>query len=109
FDREWKPWARDDQRLVEVEKIYKEVFSIHQKQQKLGEAYEVVLGLGFFLYKASASNVIRRHILTTNAVVNFDSQKGVISVGPPADGTKLQLEQEMIEPQKRPDAKICTA
>lgn len=107
--KSWQPWSLEDQRVLRVETIYKDLFSIHQKQQKLGEAYEVVLGLGLLTCNGSVSKTVRRHILTARAVVGFDSHKGIITVGPPDEGTKLVFEQEMLDPQKRPDATTSSA
>ncbi|MFL5815192.1 MAG: AAA domain-containing protein [Bdellovibrionia bacterium] len=107
--KNWQPWASDDQSLAKVEAIYKDLFSIYQKQQKLGEAYEVVLGLGLLTWRSSPSSSIRRHILTTRITISFDTRKGAITIGPTGEGVNLELEQEMIDPQKRPDAKVWSA
>jgi hypothetical protein len=42
----WLPWAEEDLRLQTVQQVYTHLFSIYQKHLRLGEAYEVVLGLG---------------------------------------------------------------
>ncbi|MCO5144395.1 MAG: AAA domain-containing protein [Oligoflexia bacterium] len=103
LEKLWKPWAADDLKQKKIEDTYKEIFSIYQKQQRLGESYEVVVGIGFLVVKNSSSSSIRRHLLTTKASITFDSKRGVITLGPTAEGTKLQLEQEMLDPQDRPE------
>ncbi len=44
--KQWRPWAEEDRRLQAVQKVFTDLFSIYQKQQRLGETYDVVLGLG---------------------------------------------------------------
>ena len=45
-DTHWWPWAEADRRVQAIQRVYTQLFSIYQKQQRLGEQYEVVLGLG---------------------------------------------------------------
>jgi hypothetical protein len=41
---QWRPWAEVDKRLKRVQQVYTDFFSVYQRQQRLGEQYEVVLG-----------------------------------------------------------------
>lgn len=103
LNQSWIPWATEDQRVSKVEAIYKQLFTMHQKQQKLGEAFEVVFGIGLLTMKSGLTKPVRRHILTTRVVVNFDTRNGVISIQAPSGGAKLMLEHEMVAPQERPN------
>ena len=47
---------------------------------------------------------IRRHLITCQVSLTFDAERGTISLGPAADGPKPALEQDMLEPQERPDS-----
>ena len=89
-------WAEEDRRLQRIQRIYTELFSIYQRQERLGEAYEVVLGLGLLTWRTS-NREIRRHILTAKTSLTFEPTQGIITVGPAAEGAKLALEQEMLE------------
>lgn len=108
FDRyvleKWLPWAQEDRQLREVQKVYADLFSIYQKQQRLGEAYEVVLGLGCLIWKLPSAQEVKRHLITCQVSLNFDAKRGIISLGPAADGPRPTLEQDMLEPQERPDS-----
>ncbi len=68
----WWPWAEVDRRLQAVQRVYTRLFSIYQKQQRLGEQYEVVLGLGLLSWKTSEGHHIRRHIVTAQTDLQFE-------------------------------------
>ena len=60
----WKPWAEKDRALRPVQKVYNALFSIYPKQKKLGEAFDVVLGLGLLHWTTPSDHEIRRHLVT---------------------------------------------
>lgn len=103
---QWRPWAEADKKTAAVENVYKDLFSFYQKQQKLGEAFEVVLGLGLLQWKKESGRSIKRHLLTTKTSISFDPKRAIISVGPISEGTKLIVEQDMVEPNERPSAEF---
>jgi len=106
YKEKWEPWAILDRRLKTVHNIYTELFSIYQKQQKLGEQYEIILGLGLLSWRTQDGQEIQRHLLTAQTSISFEAERGVISIGPAAEGAKLRLEQEMIDPQYRPNPEV---
>ena len=102
MEKEWEPWREQDRRLQRVQKVYTDLYSIYQRQQRLGEAYEVVVGLGFLTWKTPSQQEVKRHIIAAQTSLTFDQVKGVISVGPAGEGAKPTLEQDMLGPQDRP-------
>ena len=100
----WLPWAVEDRRLQTVQQVYTDLFAIYQKQQRLGEAYEVVIGLGCLTWKPPSGPEIKRHLVTAQTSLTFDATRGVIRLGPAGEGAKPTLEQDMIELQDRPEA-----
>ncbi|MFT4037013.1 MAG: AAA domain-containing protein, partial [Thermomicrobiales bacterium] len=103
LERVWRPWAAEDQRRRQVQTVYAELFSIYQRQQRLGEQFEVVLGLGLLGWRTPAGNTVKRHLLTAQTGIRFDPVSGVITVGPAGEGARLELEQDMLEATERPD------
>ncbi len=99
---DWWPWAEEDRRLQAIQKIYTDLFSVYQKQQRLGEAYEVVLGLGCLVWRTPAGHEVKRHIVTVQTNLSFDAPRGVLTISPAGEGAKPTLEQDMLEPQDRP-------
>lgn len=98
----WLPWAHEDRRLLNVQAIYNELFTAYQKQERLGETYEVVVGIGLLTWRPPHGPEVRRHVVAAQSTIEFDPKTGVIIVGAAADGARLRLEQEMLEPQDRP-------
>ncbi|OFV90777.1 MAG: hypothetical protein A3G76_11445 [Acidobacteria bacterium RIFCSPLOWO2_12_FULL_65_11] len=98
----WWPWREEDRRAQAVQRVYTNLFRVYQKQQRLGEQYEVVVGLGLLKWALAGGLAVERHLVVTTASVQFDAKRGVIAVGPPADGVKPRLEQDMLEPSERP-------
>ncbi len=101
---QWSIWAEQEKRRAAIQESYTDFFSLYPKQQKLGEDYEVVLGLGLLLWKTQEGNLIKRHLITARASINFDASQGVVSVSPSPEGSKPKLEQDMLDPKQRPKA-----
>ncbi len=64
YVEKWKPWADEDRELQKVQKAYNQLFNIYQRQEKLGEQYEVIVGAGLLLWTSPNSGEIKRHILS---------------------------------------------
>ena len=105
LDEKWRPWALEDRRRRVLQRVYDELFSIHQTQQRLGEQYEVVLGIGLLNWNRNGLRV-QRHIVVAQALVKFNASRGVISVKASPDGARMQLEEDMLDPGDRPPASI---
>ena len=103
-ENEWWPWAEKDRQLKPVQKVYSDLFSIYQKQQRLGEMYEVILGFGLLLWNTPAKQTVCRHLVTVQVNLNFDSTSGTITVEMGSEGAKFTLEQDMLEATERPPA-----
>src|SRR5262249_48869069 len=99
---EGRPWARRDRPLQRAQRIYTDLFRLHQSQQRLGEAYEVVMGIGLLAWRTPSGNAVRRHLIVAQTDVRFDADRGVISVTAAADGARPALEQDMLQPGERP-------
>ncbi len=103
---QWWPWAEEDKELRKVQEVYTRLFSMYQKQQRLGEAYELIVGLGLLTWRTPSGQPVKRHILAAQAAIEFDAVAGVITVIPSAEGAGVRLEQDMLEPQDRPQQGI---
>lgn len=106
---EWQPWADIDKKLRKILQVYTDLFSVYQRQQRLGEAYEVVLGLGYLSWSTPSGQSVRRHLVTAQTSLTFDAVRGIISVGPAGEGARPELEQDMLEANERPDVKEQSA
>jgi len=102
-ESDWWPWAEEDRKKQLVQRVYTALFSIYQKQHRLGEQYEVVLGLGVLVWRTPDGQEVRRHIVTANTELGFDAARGVMIVGPAGEGAKMVIEQDMLDPKDRPN------
>jgi hypothetical protein len=98
----WEAWAKDHRRWKSVQQVYGNLFSIYQQQKRLGESFELRIGLGLLSWQPPTGERIYRHLLAGQANINFDANRGVISVSAAAEGTKLTLEHDMLDPSHLP-------
>lgn len=108
YVEEWKLWADEDRDLQKVQKAYNQLFNIYQRQERLGEQYEVIVGTGFLLWTSPNSGEIKRHILAIQARIEFDRVRGIMSAGPALDGPQPMLECSMLETTDRPNPSDLT-
>ncbi len=102
-ERKWKPWAQEDRRLQRIQNAYNRLFTIYQRQEKLGEQYEVVVGIGLLSWRSPASGSVRRHVICLQSRVEFDRLRGIMVVRAGADGPQPALECEMLDTSDRPE------
>ncbi|KAB2331299.1 AAA domain-containing protein [Bacillus mesophilum] len=100
---QWQPWRQEYIRYEKIQSIYTKLFSVYQKQKKLGEQYELIACAGLLNWKAPDDQLVHRHILTTSCSFEFDSNNGLIRVLPTSEGVKAELEQDMLELENRLD------
>jgi REase_MTES_1575/AAA domain len=101
----WKAWARRDKHLRTIQDVYEKLYSIYQLQQTSSERYELVIGVGLLNWKPQGQSPMQRHILTSRASLSFDAARGALIVGPPAEGSKIILEQDMLDAGDLPKQK----
>lgn len=106
---EWLPWAEEDKRKEKVQQVYSDLFSIYQKTKSLGEQYEVVIGLGLLAWKTGSGQRVKHPLILGRAEISFDRDRGIISVIPPADGSRFRFYQDMLDPNDRPDIESISA
>lgn len=104
-EEKWWPWQAEDRRLRPVFELYSRLFGIHQQMMSSGEQYELVLGYGLLSGVATKGQRVRRHLLTARANIHFEARRGLLTIGPPGDGSRLRLEQDMLDPEDRPHPK----
>jgi very-short-patch-repair endonuclease len=105
----WTTWAEEDRRLKIVQKFYSALFSLYQRQTQVGEEYEILIGTGLLSWKSTAIGEICRHVFVAKTNLDFDPAKGIVSVGPAAEGAKLTVEMDMFPPDAKhhdPDKKF---
>jgi len=102
LEADWLDWAEEYNKWEKVHAVYSKLFSIYSKQIKLGEEYELVLGIGLLQWQDSNTQNIKRHLLTANAKLYFEPSRGRFTVGPPIEGAKLRYELDMLDSADQP-------
>lgn len=97
IDEKWLPWRELHLKWESVQKVYKILFEIHLEQQKLGEEYELILGIGFLQWELPDQQQVRRHLLAAKAFLSFDAETGKITITEDEDGAKLSVELDMLD------------
>ncbi len=95
-ETQWWPWKSQQSHQKAVHKFFADLYSIYQRQEKLGESYEVVLGLGCLQWKTSEGDVIKRHLITTQTNLSLDVQNQCVIVKPASSGVQFKLEEDML-------------
>ena len=102
LEEQWLPWADLHRRWQAVQEVYTKLFVIHQDQQRLGEEYELILGVGLLTWRTSTGHTVCRHLVTARASLEFESKLGKFTVGPDPDGAKLCAELDMLDTEEQP-------
>ena len=107
LERRWRPWSLEYRRKEKIQKVYAELFNILKKVQKMGEAYELVVGIGCLSWspeiKGKRTPNVRRHIFEAKAEISFDSEAKELKVLCHEGGPQFSIADDMLPPDVRPD------
>ncbi|MCC6264843.1 MAG: AAA family ATPase [Bryobacterales bacterium] len=98
----WLPWTEEHNVWEKVHKVYSALFAIHQAQLRLGEEYELVLGVGLLTWQTPTRQRIRRHLVVADATLEFEARLGRFTIHPHIDGAKLRPELDMLDIEDQP-------
>ena len=98
----WLPWTEEHNVWEKVHKVYSSLFAIHQEQLRLGEEYELVLGLGLLTWQTPTGQRVRRHLIVADAILEFEARVGKFTVRPHTEGAKLRPELDMLDIEEQP-------
>jgi hypothetical protein len=102
LETKWRPWTAPCRRWERVQKAYRKLFAIYQEQQRRGEQYELLLGVGVLLWTTASDDKVRRPIVTARVTIALERQSGCITIAPAVDGANFAVEQDMLEVNERP-------
>jgi hypothetical protein len=108
-EEKWAPWREKCILWEAVHKAYNALFAIRQEQQRLGEEYELVLGLGLLTWRTPSDQLVQRHLIVADAMLDFEESLGKITVRPHTDGANLRPELDMLDIVEKPDGAEKTA
>lgn len=101
-EQKWLLWAEQHQKWEKVHHVYSALFAMHQEQLRLGEEYELVLGIGLLTWQTQSNQRARRHLVVANALLEFEARLGKFTVRPSPDGANLRPEMDMLDIEEQP-------
>ena len=100
----WLPWTRKRDAWKRVHKIYSALSAIRNEQLRLGEEYELVLGLGLLTWQTPDGQRVHRHLIVADALLEFEADLPKFTVRPHTEGANLRAELDMLDDHQPPDA-----
>lgn len=97
WEQEWLAWAERRRAIDPVVRLYDRLHKMHEDAANLGEAYELVLGLGRLTWQTTTGQRVERHLVTHRATLHLDPATGTLTAAPDPTGTGLELEEGMLE------------
>ncbi|MFI1422350.1 AAA domain-containing protein [Streptomyces sp. NPDC020731] len=97
WEQEWLAWAERRRAIDPVVRLYDRLHKMHEDAADLGEAYELVLGLGRLTWQTTGGQRVERHLVTHRATLHLDPATGTLTAAPDPTGTGLELEEGMLE------------
>src|SRR5208337_3166347 len=102
LEERWLPWTELYARYLAIQEVYANLFHIYQEQQKLGEQFELVLGMGFLTWQTPSGHAAKRHIITAKASLEFEPHLGKFTVRPASNGEQVDVELDMLDVSDHP-------
>ncbi|MFH9863031.1 AAA domain-containing protein [Streptomyces sp. NPDC017202] len=97
WEQEWLAWAERRRAIDPVVRLYDRLHKMHEDAANLGEAYELVLGLGRLTWQTAGGQRVERHLVTHRAGIRLDPATGTLTAAPDPTGPGLELEEGMLE------------
>lgn len=101
-EEKWLPWTEEHNAWERVHKVYSALFGIYQEQLRLGEEYELILGLGLLTWQTPTGQRVQRHLVVADAILEFESRLGKFTVRPHTEGAKVRPELDMLDIEDQP-------
>ncbi|MEW5923119.1 MAG: AAA domain-containing protein [Candidatus Zixiibacteriota bacterium] len=102
LEERWLPWVEEHNSWESIHKVYSALFAIHQEQLRLGEEYELIIGIGLLTWLTPSGQRIRRHLIVANALLDFEARLGKFTIRPDIDGAKARPEFDMLDIEEQP-------
>ncbi|WSW78940.1 AAA domain-containing protein [Streptomyces sp. NBC_00996] len=97
WEQEWLAWAERRRAIDPNVRLYDRLHKMHEDAANLGEAYELVLGLGRLTWQTTGGQRVERHLVTHRATIQLDPSTGTLTAAPDPTGAGLELEEGMLE------------
>jgi very-short-patch-repair endonuclease len=94
----WRAWAEQERIDRPARAVYNELFSVQVTVAGHVEELELVVAVGCLAWSPAGHPVVRRHLATVPAVIQFDDSTGRLTLyqSEAADGVRVEL--DMLDP-----------
>ena len=99
---DWEPWAERHRKWETVHAVYSKLYEIHKAQQRLGEEYELIVGLGLLCWRTPSGHDVLRHAITGRCELDFEPVRSRFTVKPHEGGVNLSVELDMLDVTDQP-------
>ena len=98
---QWMAWAAEERRNRPVRELYKVLYQIESKTSHLPEEWDLVVATGLLSVRRPAPGdnpdiVVKRHVFTSQAVVEMDERTGSLHVSLNRSLDPFRLELDML-------------
>ncbi|MEV4680696.1 AAA domain-containing protein [Streptomyces kurssanovii] len=97
WEQEWLVWAEQRRAIDPLVRLYDRLHKMHEDAANLGEAYELVLGLGRLTWQTTGGQRVERHLVTHRATLQLDPSTGTLTAAPDPTGVGMELEEGMLD------------
>lgn len=104
LEKKWLPWVEEHNAWEKVYNVYSKLFAIRQELLRLGEEYELIIGLGLLTWQTPTNQRIRRHLIVADAIMEFEAHLNRFTVKPDPKGINLRIELDMLDIEEFPDS-----
>jgi very-short-patch-repair endonuclease len=94
----WQAWADIERKDRPVRDLYGSLFSTYVTAGGHPEELELVVGVGCLSWAPAGHPVVRRHMLTSPAIVHFDDDTGRLTVARVSEVDPVTVELDMLDP-----------
>lgn len=95
---EWATWAEQEQSDRPARAVYNDLFSVHVTVAGHIEELELVVAVGCLSWAPAGHPVVRRHLVTVPAVIQFDDSTGRLALRQSEAADGLHVELDMLDP-----------
>jgi len=106
LERLWLPWAIERERLAPLHEFYAQLHEIYQQLKREGESFELIIGLGLLSWNTPSGHSVYRQIIEAQAAIELSETNGTLSIGASAQGARLNLENEMLDSDEKPNVEL---
>jgi very-short-patch-repair endonuclease len=99
----WAAWSEKERTDRPVRDLYTGLFSTYVKVTAHPEELELVLGIGCLAWQPAGHQPLRRHVITSPAMIEFDDDTGTITVSAQPAMETLTVELDMVDPSLVPN------